>query len=89
VPLPHDIPKIEKSEVGTRRSFCVRVEQVVSAHVILVHGFFNKAHSKGTGVKAAVLGGTRGNGGNMMDAEEFSMHKEEKLAGSRISRSWQ
>jgi hypothetical protein len=48
---------------------------VVSANVILVHSFLDKAHSQGAGIKSPVLRCEGGDGGNMMDAEKLNAHK--------------
>jgi hypothetical protein len=76
VPLLHNTRKIEKREVGAGRSYRICVEKVVSANVILVHSFLNQAHPQGAAIKSPVLRCAGGDGGNVMDAEKLSAHKE-------------
>jgi len=53
----------------------IGIEQVVSANIILVHGFLNEAHSQSAAIKSQILRGECGNGGDMMDADQLSIHK--------------
>ena len=49
----------------------VGVEQVVGAHVVLVHGLLHQPHAERAGVEVVVAPGVGGDGGEMVDAGEL------------------
>src|SRR3954466_11633907 len=69
---------------GTLRR--VGVEQVVGAHVVLVHGLLDQPHPERAGVEGVVFRGLRRDGGEVMDAGE--VHGVSLLAGPRASPRW-
>ena len=62
---------VEKGEVRARTAFGVGIEQVIGAHVVLVHRALDQPHAERPGVEAVVLLDRGGDRGEVMDAREL------------------
>jgi len=58
-------PRKER-EVGAGVAFRIRIEEVIGARVVLVHGFLDETHAENAGVEIEVLLRGTGNRGDVM-----------------------
>ena len=62
---------VEEREIGAGAALRIRIEQVIRAHIVLVHRSLDQAHAQHLRVEAMVLSDLCGNGGEVVDAEEI------------------
>ena len=74
---------VEEGEVGPRCPLRVGVEQMISAHVVLVHGTLDEAHPHGAGIEVMVVPDLRRDRRQMVDALQLDAHVGSLLMGAR------
>jgi hypothetical protein len=60
---------IKKREIAARRPLSVRIEQVVSADVVLVDSLLDQTHSENMGVEMVIFARLGRDGGDVMDSK--------------------
>src|SRR4051794_24366063 len=75
-------PPAEEREVCARAAFRIRIEEMISTNVVLVHRPLDQPHAEGLGVEAVVLSNRRRDRSEVMNAGKF--HAVTKAIDSRL-----